>query len=123
MAVRLAELFRGILLCEQLFVLVIYQNTQIKTRAENRRRNLQDSPRKLTAAFNYADVSDYPANGIFVSLTPRRNTYSRIFQNISLFRNKVNRTHPTISRPVKIYPCGSLCRRDVHIWASHLLRY
>ena len=40
------------------------------------------------------DMGHYFANGIIVSLTWGRNSYSGVFQNIFLFRNKVNRTHP-----------------------------
>ena len=37
---KLPELFRHILLCEQLFVAAISENADKKTRAESRRRNL-----------------------------------------------------------------------------------
>ena len=39
-------------------------------------------------------MGHYSTNGITVSLTWERNSYSGIFQNMFLFRNKVNRTHP-----------------------------
>ena len=47
-------------------------------------------------------VVHYSANGIIVSLTQGRNSYSgNIFQNIFLFQNRVNRTHPKFSRKEK----------------------
>ena len=40
------------------------------------------------------DVLHYFENEIIISLTWGQNSYSGIFQNIFLFRNRVNRTHP-----------------------------
>ena len=43
-----------------------------------------------------------PKNGIIVSLTWGGNSYFGIFQNIFLFQNKVNRTHPKIGRKFEL---------------------
>ena len=53
------------------------------------------------------DVVHYSGNGMIVSLTIGRNNYSGIFQNIFLFRNKVNGTHPNSLEMWALYRRGT----------------